>query len=143
MLSVVIGLNSVWIALTDVRLRRISNLQTGLMLLVCGTLALSSGQGWVGLQSLALASAIGVVLFVLGVWGGGDTKLYAAMAPLFSPTELLYASVWMMGFGGLLAVFYLIKYRLINRSKEDPGLPYGLAILLGMGFQLLISALTS
>ncbi|WP_169628183.1 A24 family peptidase [Ferrimonas futtsuensis] len=128
-----------WIALWDVRHRRIPNGQVGLLLLLTWLAALMGGNWPEALQSFTLATVIGLGLYLVRFWAGGDAKLYMALAPLMTPDELLRASFWILLIGGVLAAGYLIKYRIFDRSKEDPGLPYGLAILLGVGFQLLIS----
>ncbi|WP_417347709.1 A24 family peptidase [Ferrimonas sp.] len=138
-ISAVITLEACWIALSDVRHRRISNGQVGLLLLLTWLAALMGGSWSEALQSFALATVIGLSLYLVRFWAGGDAKLYMALAPLMTTDELLRASIWILLFGGVLAIGYLIKYQIFDRSKEDPGLPYGLAILLGVGFQLLIS----
>lgn len=50
------------------------------------------------LKSFGLASVIGVGLFALRVWGGGDAKLYMALSPLLlfheTPIYLLCSMIW-------------------------------------------------
>ncbi|BDY04213.1 prepilin peptidase [Ferrimonas sp. YFM] len=142
-LSAVITLEACWIALSDIRHRRISNGQVGLLLLLTWLVALIGGTWPEALPSFALAIVIGLALYLVRFWAGGDAKLYMALAPLMTLDELLHASFWILLIGGVLAAGYLIKYRIFDRSKEDPGLPYGLAILLGVGFQLLVSTLNT
>lgn len=142
-LTAVITLKACWVALSDIRYRRITNGQVGLLLLLTWLVALIGGSWPEALPSFALATVISLSLYLVRFWAGGDAKLYMALAPLMTTDELLYASLWILLFGGVLATGYLIKYRMIDRSKEDPGLPYGLAILLGVGFQLLVSTLNT
>lgn len=74
-----------------------------------------------------------MVLFYFNIMGAGDGKFAAALA-LAIPWQQLNIALFLTAIiGGVLAMFYLIKYRLILRNtKQDPGLPYGVAI--GLGF---------
>lgn len=82
----------------------------------------------------ALALVAGMLLFRLGVLGGGDAKFYAAAAAWFALEQglLLLISV---ALGGLLLLIVWFIYRRaagkpVRRSGGDPGdsLPYGVAI---------------
>lgn len=75
-----------------------------------------------------------MVLFYFSIMGAGDGKFAAALA-LAIPWQQLNIALFLTAIiGGVLAIIYLIKYRLIlrNKIKQDPGLPYGVAI--GLGF---------
>ena len=82
---------------------------------------------------LAAAAVVFVVFagaFYLGMMGGGDVKLAAALALWFSPPEILKFLVVMSIAGGVLTIVILIAHRL--RSKEGrPQIPYGVAIAFG------------
>lgn len=89
---------------------------------------------WPGV-ALHIAVALGVFLllsiaFYLGMMGGGDVKLAAALALWFSPIGTLRFLVFMSIAGGLLTVVVMVAHRL--RSKEGrPEIPYGVAIAIG------------
>ncbi|NUT01079.1 MAG: peptidase [Sphingomonas sp.] len=82
---------------------------------------------------LAAGAIVFLVLagaFYLGMMGGGDVKLAAALALWFSPPEILKFLVVMSIAGGLLTIVILAVHRL--RSKEGrPKIPYGVAIACG------------
>ena len=89
---------------------------------------------WPGI-ALHVAVAAGVFLllsiaFYLGMMGGGDVKLAAALALWFSPIGTLRFLVFMSIAGGILTVVVMVAHRL--RSKEGkPEIPYGVAIAIG------------
>ena len=80
---------------------------------------------------VALAVFTGLALtFYLGMMGGGDVKLAAAIALWFSPLTTLKFLVLMSVGGGFLTLIVLILHRL--RSREGrPEIPYGVAIAFG------------
>ena len=78
--------------------------------------------------------------FYLGMMGGGDVKLAAALALWFSPGSTVRFLIIMSLAGGLLTVVVLIRHRLKARrsvpqenEKEQakPEVPYGVAIAIG------------
>jgi len=89
---------------------------------------------WPGI-ALHVAVAAGVFLllsiaFYLGMMGGGDVKLAAALALWFSPIGTLRFMVFMSIAGGLLTLVVVAAHRL--RSKPGrPEIPYGVAIAIG------------
>jgi prepilin peptidase CpaA len=89
---------------------------------------------WPGV-GLHIAVALGVFLllsiaFYLGMMGGGDVKLAAALALWFSPIGTLRFLVFMSIAGGLLTLVVVAAHRL--RSREGrPEIPYGVAIAMG------------
>ena len=132
-------------AVIDVRTFTISN---GLN----ATIALMAPLYW---WSIALpfwpdaATQVGVALavfavlalaFYVGMMGGGDVKLAAALALWFSPASTVEFLVIMSLAGGLLTVVVLILHRRkANRGSADdtekeiekPEVPYGVAIAIG------------
>lgn len=69
-------------------------------------------------------------VFALGLMGGGDVKLLAALAlwlPLPRFTEMMVVTAVA---GGLLTVGLLVAHRL-RRKPGRPEIPYGLAIVAG------------
>ena len=85
--------------------------------------------------AIQLALGLGVfilfaIAFYVGLMGGGDVKLAAALALWFSPAGTLRFLVYMSIAGGILTVIVLGLHRL--RSKEGrPEVPYGVAIAIG------------
>ena len=92
---------------------------------------------------IGAAAAVFAVLaltFYLGMMGGGDVKLAAALALWFSPGSTVLFLVVMSLAGGLLTVVILILHRRKSRiqvsqggEKEmtKPEVPYGVAIAIG------------
>ena len=82
---------------------------------------------------LAVAAGVFALLamaFYVGMMGGGDVKLAAALALWFSPESTLRFLVYMSLAGGLLTLVVLAVHRL--RKKEGrPQIPYGVAIAIG------------
>ena len=80
-----------------------------------------------------VAMAVFVVLagaFYVGMMGGGDVKLAAALALWFSPLSTLHFLVVMSLAGGVLTIGLMVAHRM--RSKPGkPKIPYGVAIAFG------------
>ena len=68
--------------------------------------------------------------FYLGMMGGGDVKLAAALALWFPPAATLKFLVLMSIAGGVLTVLVLVVHRL-RRREGTPEIPYGVAIAFG------------
>ena len=85
--------------------------------------------------AIQLALALGVFTllalpFCLGMMGGGDVKLGAALALWFPPDAILAFLVIMSLAGGVLTLVVVAVHRL--RKKEGrPKIPYGVAIAIG------------
>lgn len=95
----------------------------------------------------AAVFAAGVALYALGVWGGGDVKLTAAVALMTGFAGMPRFLVVMTLAGGLLAVLALVARRLPlaagnslkgwgERLVSNGHVPYGVAIAAG-GFDWL------
>ncbi len=77
--------------------------------------------------------------FYLGMMGGGDVKLAAALALWFSPVSTIKFLVIMSLAGGLLTVVVLILHRMRpgqiknsdGETHKKPEVPYGVAIAIG------------
>ena len=91
---------------------------------------------------IGIAAAVFAVLavtFYIGMMGGGDVKLAAALALWFSPASTIKFLVIMSLAGGLLTVIVLIAHRMkpgrIKNSDGETGgkpeIPYGVAIAVG------------
>lgn len=89
--------------------------------------------------AVAVFAALAVT-FYIGMMGGGDVKLAAALALWFSPASTVKFLVIMSVAGGLLTVVVLILHRM-NRmplppadgenDPTKPEVPYGVAIAIG------------
>ena len=80
------------------------------------------------------------IAFYIGMMGGGDVKLAAALALWFTPGSTVRFLVIMSLAGGLLTLVVLIRHRFKHRSTtsensqkevEKPEVPYGVAIAIG------------
>ena len=130
-------------AWTDVTRRHLSNwlalatLATGLIIAaISGT----PSEFLSHIGHFAVALAIGLALFAVGAWGGGDGKFYAAVASWF-PIGAFFNLVLAISTVGLaMLVVMLVKSRGKLLRKDSKGVPYGVAIgmgaLLALGQQL-------
>jgi prepilin peptidase CpaA len=84
----------------------------------------------------AVALHVGVALavfavfafaFQLGMMGGGDVKMVAAIALWLPPLAVLKLLVIMSVAGGLLTLVMIIPHRL-RKAAGQPEIPYGIAI---------------
>ena len=86
----------------------------------------------VGLQ-LAAGAAVFMLFagaFYLGMMGGGDVKLAAALALWFSPLSTIKFLVLTSLAGGVLTLGVLAWHR-VQRREGRPEVPYGVAIAFG------------
>ena len=122
-------------AWSDVRTRLLPNwlalLTAGIGLALAAYLAPDlAAFGW-HVAHAAIAFLIGIVLFSLGLWGGGDGKFYAAIAGWFALSEffLLIFAISAVGLVLVLAGAVRRKGKLFR--KNGTSVPYGVAIGLG------------
>jgi len=128
-------------ALIDVTARRIPNALNLIVAIsgVAAVLVFAPGEGWSHALHFLIALAIGAGLFAIRVIGGGDAKLYAAVA-LWFPLQLaipLGAAISLAGVV-LLLIYWAVKV-FSSTSGENSrrkiaahtGLPYGAAIAVG------------
>jgi len=90
---------------------------------------------------VGVAAGVFVVLaatFYLGMMGGGDVKLAAAIALWFKPFATLKFLVIMSLAGGLLTIIVLLLHKKRGKAPIDgdapaakPEVPYGVAIAIG------------
>src|SRR5438132_1083034 len=71
--------------------------------------------------------AVFVFAFQLGMMGGGDVKMVAAVALWLPPLAVLQLLVIMSLAGGLLTLAMLVPHRL-RKAAGQPEIPYGIAI---------------
>jgi prepilin peptidase CpaA len=124
-------------ALSDLRSFRISNAFPAIQMLMFaaayGFVGFSATL-WPNLFHFLLALIVGMVLFGRGWIGGGDAKLYAAVALWFDWSGAA-ALIFLTGVSGLLLTIAFIVARKLglrkNVPKEDRRIPYGVAIAAG------------
>jgi prepilin peptidase CpaA len=122
-------------AIVDVRTFTISNALNAAVALLAPAYWLAVGlDPWpdmaIQLGVAAAVFALFAVTFALGMMGGGDVKLAAALALWFPLGATVKFLVLMSIAGGVLTVLVLIVHRL--RKKEGrPEIPYGVAIAFG------------
>ncbi len=134
----------VWAAIVDVRTFTISNRLNAAIALLAPLYWWSIGLPlWPDAAiQMGVAAAVFAVLaltFAIGMMGGGDVKLAAALALWFSPTSTVKFLVIMSIAGGLLTVIVLLVHRLKpdwqvdenSETKKKPQVPYGVAIAIG------------
>ena len=86
----------------------------------------------VGVQ-VAVAVGVFVLLaaaFYIGMMGGGDVKLAAALALWFRPDETIRFLIVMSIAGGVLTLVVVILHRM-RKNEGKPKIPYGVAIAFG------------
>ena len=143
----------IYSAATDLRERLIYNIAPFIVLTLFILSIVFSAQSIdlsAHFMSFAIASLIGCALFYSGLMGGGDVKLYAALAIHYPVTSLLDLSMAIVIFGALLGLlFAVLTYAAPADSKVSVSaqsnsvaesrlrtafktpIPYGCAILLG------------
>ena len=139
-------------AIMDARSRTIPNFLTGSMAVVGAALCLT-GSGVTSLPSALLAAGVslclGFLLQVARLMGGGDVKLFAALAMWLGPSGSVTAALATAIAGGVLALFFLRRptpsngevktdsaVPLVARLQLDDGrdferVPYGVAVAAG------------
>jgi prepilin peptidase CpaA len=124
-------------AVSDLRSRMIPNaLSVVLAVLGIGVTWLEYGGVAAGSAfiHLLIALVIGMVLYALGMWGGGDAKFYAGSAAWFTLADLppLIVTISLAGLLLLIVWFIVRRLRIGATVKGRQGeLPYGVAIAAG------------
>ena len=128
-----IGIMSMLVSYFDCRYRLIPNKYCAIIFFISLYIAFNNNHIITGLCSFVLVFLITAMLFKLHIFGAGDSKLSSAFSLALLPEQLIDAVILTLFFGGFLAVFYLIKDRLILKKEraDECGLPYGVAISLG------------
>ncbi|HET9429141.1 MAG TPA: prepilin peptidase [Allosphingosinicella sp.] len=122
-------------AIEDAMRLKISNLTNVLILVVgLGTLLLNwNPEWWEHILAFAIALALGIGMYALGWFGGGDAKLLGAAAFAFDlgglPAFLLLTALA----GGVMAILFVgtSLFRRQNKGIRNRSLPYGIAIAAG------------
>lgn len=121
-------------ALTDMKSRIISNRLNIAVAALAPLFWVATGLPlWPGMVlQLAQAGVIFVVfalMFALGMMGGGDVKLLAALALLFPLQPMLMLLLIMSVLGGVVTAITVIHHK-VGRRVGRPEIPYGVAIAL-------------
>lgn len=135
--SVAIAILSVVAAWSDIRRRTIANWLC--LLTACIGLAFAFGfDGWDAAlwhaAHMMVALLIGMGLFAMQWWGGGDGKFYAAVAAWVPLSGFFLLLLW-IALAGFLLVAVIFILRRIGPPVERPegqSLPYGVAIAAGI-----------
>lgn len=131
----VLALLLVLAAVIDLRTRTIPNPLNVAIAVLAPLFWLSVGmQFWPGMAiQIGVAAAVFALLaiaFWVGMMGGGDVKMAAAVAMWFSPEGTLKFLVLMSLAGGVLTLVMVVLHRLQKREGR-PEIPYGVAIAFG------------
>lgn len=152
---------AVWISWSDLKTRKIPNYLT-LSAALAGLAYNLIIYGWGGLADGALGLLLGfgflILPYILGGMGAGDVKALAALGAWLGPAGTLCLFCYMAIAGGFMSLAVLVWrrqlwQRLLNLVlcqenlsalvqvpvQKTKGIPYGVAMLLGMGI-LLITA---
>ncbi len=135
LLLVALALILVWIAWVDSQTYTISNrinlIVAGLGLVYWWSIQLPIWpDGAIRLGVAAAVFGLFAIAFYIGMMGGGDVKLAAALALWFTPHGTLSFIVIMSLAGGLLTL--IVAGLHMKRGKEGrPEVPYGIAIAAG------------
>ncbi len=125
-------------AVSDIRARRLPN-WLALLLFVFGMshAYLTGGIDalpWHALHA-GVALLVGMGLFAIGWFGGGDAKFYAGAAAYFPVASGVQMLLWVSVIGAVLILGWMMIRRLIGikvKADDPKGLfPYGVAIAAG------------
>jgi prepilin peptidase CpaA len=127
-----------WAAISDIRTRTIPNRAILVIMGLFIPWALLNWGPWAAfaLVGSAIALAIGVVFYALGIVGAGDAKLFAAVALFAGLAHLLALGLATALAGGVIAVASLatrpqravVMFTLRGKGDFGRGIPYGVAI---------------
>jgi len=146
-LFMLVGATMIAAAAYDVLTLTIPNWISVVLVALFPLLALAAGISWpefgwhVAIGMIALAA--GIAAFAVGVVGGGDAKLFAAIAFYMGPLAIANYVLAVAVAGGVLATLFLILHqpRLEEWTRKTPvianivsrglAIPYGVAIVAG------------
>lgn len=123
-------------SIQDIFSRRISNLFPVIIVasfIIYNFITGWNPEIWKNIASFGLILAVGSILFHKGFLGGGDVKLWAAVALWFRPAQLPLLILSITLAGGLMALFSIGRRALRRHAaaSHDGAIPYGVAIALG------------
>lgn len=133
-LAAVLAVLLVIAAVTDIRSRIISNRLNIAVAALAPLFWMATGLSfWPDMVlQVALAAAVFAIfaaLFALGMMGGGDVKLLAALALWLPLQPMMTLLVIMSVLGGAVTLITIVHHR-VRRGIGRPEVPYGVAISL-------------
>jgi prepilin peptidase CpaA len=119
---------------TDIRHRLIYNLVTLPIALAAPLFWAATGDftmSSVGIHLLTgiLAFLLFAIFFRLGMMGGGDVKLFAALSLWFPWNDVIRMIFYASLLGGVVTIIFLIIHK-VRQRVGPPRIPYGVAISL-------------
>lgn len=125
-------------AYSDLKQFKIPNLMPVLLMALYACYVAIVGMSafsWWHAAHFAIALIIGMVLFAMKWFGGGDAKLYAAVAIWF-PLQKAHFLLFYVGIAGLvLAILFILTRKFTKgpdgKKRTDRRIPYGVAIAFG------------
>lgn len=130
-----VALTGVLACAWDLRTGRIPNTVTLGSAALAAVVHASQGgvQGVVfGLGGCALGLALFLPWFLMGAMGGGDVKLMAAFGAWLGPVQVVWACLYAMAAGGVLAAAVLIA----RRQQAPRAIRYALPMAVGVALSL-------
>lgn len=131
----VIATFSIFVVYSDIKHRKIANKTCLLLSIFCGAYAFIYSEIQILIPIVILLA--GIVLSVLRILGGGDTKLLAAYSLAIDPNLFLSVLIIIGISGGLLSLIYLLIYK--NLKNNQASLPYAIPIAIGGSIGILAS----
>jgi len=134
LLPAILGGLLVWAAVTDLRARIIDNWLNAVIALLAPVYWLASGLSPWPDMAIQIGLGLGILgvfagLFALGMMGGGDVKLLAALALWMPAVTMVSLLVLMSLIGGVVTLISVIRHR-TQRRTGPVEVPYGVAISL-------------
>jgi prepilin peptidase CpaA len=135
LLCAILAIMLLWAAIVDIRTRRIANRLNLAIALMAPLFWWATGTELWPDAAIRVGVAMSVYLlfalaFQMGMMGGGDVKLAAALALWFPPGATLFLIVIMSLAGGVLTIIVMIEHK-IKKNEGRPEVPYGVAIAFG------------
>jgi prepilin peptidase CpaA len=119
----------------DLRTGRIPNALTLGSAALAAVVHVSQG-GVQGATFVLVGCAVGLALFLpwflMGAMGGGDVKLMAAFGAWLGPVQVIWACLYAMAAGGVLAAAVLIA----RRQRAPRAIRYALPMAVGVALSL-------
>jgi prepilin peptidase CpaA len=138
----------IWAAIGDVRRFTITN-KLNLTIAACFVvLAIPMGMAWPAffdhLKIGLIAAVIAIIMFYIGIFGGGDAKMVGAIALWLGSAPMLTFVFYTSLAGGILGISLLIGRRLAKQYglpkspkwarrmlRKQSSVPYGVALAIG------------
>ncbi|MDG3085995.1 prepilin peptidase [Vibrio hannami] len=81
---------------------------------------------------------VGGIVWYIGLWGAGDAKLMAILAPLIDLDYYLTTVILILMAGGIQAIISLVALKLSD-TKQPAGIAYGVSIAFGCFLGILMT----